>query len=242
MGVATEETQRNTQSLKSALDSIFLAIGNAYYEANKAISAKAQPVQISVQSNQDLKQGRSNFLDSLDQLEIIVMRATEVVEACARRRHPELFGKQAIPLQHKAGPSPESMLLNGEGLIPTAADDTLPDISLEAGLSIDNDTIFDATQMSDQPDGDSRVLDVIGDNVEENKASDTPQGFNGLPIIETMIDQLPQPISNNTLEPNTTFDEDIMNLEGPIDFGDMDFENFNFDETAHFDFGTMMED
>lgn len=241
MGTATEETQKNTRSLSSALDSIFLAIGNAYYEANK-VTTESLAMQTNMQCNQEIRQSRSTFLDSLDQLEIIVIRATEVIEACARRRQPELFGKQTIAIGGKAGPSPESMLLNGEGLVPNATDDNVHDMPLDTILPIDNDILIGETRTAGQSNGETTLIASMGGDDMLSKADTLEQNPDGMSNMDAIVADLPQSVPQDKIDAGTTFEEDMMNLEGPIDFGDMDFENFNFDETAHFDFGTMMED
>ena len=141
------ESLKNAQSLQSSLNSIFLSIGNAYYEANKLAKNKtgngpvALSAAITTEAANKIKQGRTTFLDSLDQLEILVIRATEVLERHAKLQNPETTRKASLAAMTSDGqgapdptsdvlegalgdkplePSPESMLLNGEGLLPPA--------------------------------------------------------------------------------------------------------------------------
>jgi DNA-binding Xre family transcriptional regulator len=220
-----KESLKNGESLQAALNSIFLSIGNAYYEANKLCTQKANssqtlalPIAITNETVTKIKQGRASFLDSLDQLEILVTRATEVLEFKAKQRHPDIFRKGsiaallpqnghledstniAIDLTSKAmDPSPESMLLNGEGLLPI----------VETPLSAP--AITDVIHIPDAP---------LAGSVPEAKVLEKAD----IPLPPDAID-----LSN--------LNEDILN--GTIDFGDFDT---SFFEDTNFDFGMMMED
>lgn len=239
-----DEAIRNSENLQRALDLIFLSIGNAYYEANKASSLKASPSPVNVESNKQIRQSRAAFLDSLDQLEIIVMRTTEVLQAHARRQHPEIFEKGGLPIATgstaqpgKEGPSPETMLLNGEGLLPSMQCEVALDPLKESQMAVQPvaDELNGGT--FEIPGAVSSNLDVESALALEAPPVDSAGGSTSEPV-PALHDGLTTPAP----DPNQTLDDDLMNFDGPIDFGDMDFDNFKFDDAAHFDFGSMMDD
>lgn len=213
-----KQTLKNTDVLQNSLNTIFLAIGNAYYEANKAAknrNTKDPPTPlspaISAKTANEIKQGRTSFLDSLDQLDILVTRATEVLERQAKQQAPSNIPRAPSISIAKSGeentgmdvsgldsaldvkglePSPESMLLNGEGLLPPV----------------------------ETPVGDLGLAGV------------TPASVPALPVAA------PEDQTKAT-GPDTGMNDDM--ISGGIDFGD--FDTSFFDDT-NFDFGMMMDD
>lgn len=227
-----KESLKNSEILQTSLNHIFLAIGNAYYQANKLYTQKSNSSSVPLLSatimNEAavrIKQSRASFLDSLDQLEILVIRATEVLERRAKQQHPELFRKSSLAaLLATSGsdgaeadllnmgvdasikflePSPESMLLNGEGLLPPV----------------------------ETPIGDFGLMGVTPTS---NPAQATNNVPNTVPINDSLQDSLNLPVESTDL---ANLDEDMLN--GGIDFGH--FDNLYFEDT-NFDFGMMMED
>lgn len=226
------DSLKNSEILQTSLNNIFLAIGNAYYQANKLHTQKSSstsaPSLSPAMMNEaavKIKQSRASFLDSLDQLEILVIRATEVLERRAKQQHPELFRKGSLAALLAANgqdvaetdsmemtldnsiklldPSPESMLLNGEGLLPPV----------------------------ETPIGDFGIMGVTPIS---NPALATNNVPNTLPLADPLQDSLSLPVESTDL---ANLDEDMLN--GGIDFGH--FENLYFEDT-NFDFGMMMED
>ncbi|CCG81105.1 protein of unknown function [Taphrina deformans PYCC 5710] len=256
MTTITETAQKTGQSLERALDAIFLAIGNAYYEANRSsttgtTSGRPSPSALGAECNTRIKASRASFLDSLDQLDIMVLRATEVLQRCARQKEANLFDKtrgagsiDAAPGTDAAnldgaggdggvagsgevkeqGPSPETMLLRGEGLLPPSNEglpipppDCPTDLSMEV-TSEGTVPIVPAEQQDTQ--GDTTKVDAV-----------VPAAATGQADADGLVDANSGPKAH---------EEEMMDFDGPIDFGDMVFD-FNLDDTTHFDFGAMID-
>lgn len=228
---AADLARYRLQSLQDSLNSIFLTIGNAYYEANK-LPNKSQAKPISIESSKGLRQCRTAFLDSLDQIEIMVIRATEVLERRARQQ------SMALPSNQDSG---ASVLKDGE----IQAERTAEDFSKH-----NVNTITEAEHINRNHFGftGSEIPvtgDLAGANYDETVCSNA-EGEEEKEVNSTDLPTLPvasqePPGANSAL--GNSLDEDIMNMDGPIDFGEMDFDHFNFgDESGHFDFESMMED
>lgn len=314
--------------VQSALAGIFLAIGNAYYEANTRLANPGtssttgttqggnQPLStsttsLSVEGDAKIKSNHAAFLDGLDQLDIMILQATEVLERRARQRSRVPIGGMSIEegsaggdgplgadpfslgprsgtdgpvaattetgatrlLAGEAGPSPETMLLNGEGLVPRGGDAVDLSIVVDPELPHDESLLGTGLMGGDNGSGMGEMSGTSGLGVDSGadplSAMAAAEAEAGPVTLDTEISTVPSAengavtdvgqgitgdttttTTTTTLEPTvpvlptplTTGEEDMMSLDGPIDFGDMVFENINFDDTTHFDFGSMMDD
>lgn len=238
MARVVEQTLQNTQTLQEALNVIFLTVGNAYYEANK-LPNKSQVMPLTPAVHAQIRQSRSTFLDCLDQLEITILRATEVLEKHARQQNVALSnesenGAPAVMTEEKPA-SPKTMLLTGEELGNSNEQRLVENVLAQEALATSTDSTSEQCAPPAALADDAMAVEP--ETLAAVDASDAIPPSTGTSLLNNLPDNAPPgPITGINLE------DDIMNIEGPIDFGDMDFENFNFDGSAHFDFGSMMED